>query len=181
MKTYVVLLRGINVGGRNALPMKELAGVLEALGCRGVRTVLQSGNVVLEAAGGTASGLAGGLAREIEARRGFAPYAIVLPLPDFTKAVKANPFPEAAADPRTLHLGFLDTAPRRPDLDRLESLRSGRERFRLAGRVFYLHAPDGVGRSRLAAGAERALGVPMTDRNWATVCRIRDLAAAGRD
>lgn len=181
MKTYVVLLRGINVGGRNALPMKELAGVLEGLGCREVRTVLQSGNAVLEAAGRTASGLAGRLAREIEARRGFAPHAIVLPLPDFTKAMAANPFPEAVNDPRGLHLGFLDAAPRRPDLDRLESLRAGRERFRLAGRVFYLHAPDGVGRSKLAAGAERALGVPMTDRNWRTVCRIRDLAAGGRD
>jgi len=58
----------------------------------------------------------------------------------------------------------------------LESLKSDSERFRLIGRVFYLHAPDGVGRSKLAAKAEKMLGVPMTDRNWRTVTTIQKLA-----
>lgn len=62
-------------------------------------------------------------------------------------------------------------------MKKLESLRKGSERFRLIGSVFYLHAPEGVGRSRLAASAEKALGGPMTDRNWRTVCRLRDMAS----
>lgn len=177
MKTHVVLLRGINVGGKNLLPMKELAALLEDFGCRSVRTYIQSGNVVLRSAGGTASGLAGRLTREIERRRGFAPHVLALSLADLEAAVAANPFPEAASDPKTLHLGFLDAVPRKPDLDRLRTLRAGKERFHLEGRCFYLHLPAGAGRSKLAAGAERAIGVPMTLRNWRTVCRIRDLAA----
>ena len=58
----------------------------------------------------------------------------------------------------------------------LEDLKSDSERFRLIGRVFYLYAPDGVGRSKLAANAERLLRVPMTDRNWRTVSTIQKMA-----
>jgi len=57
-------------------------------------------------------------------------------------------------------------------------LKKDSERFRLIGRVFYLHAPEGVGRSKLASGSERLLGVPMTDRNWNTVCKLREMATA---
>ncbi|HET8646920.1 MAG TPA: DUF1697 domain-containing protein, partial [Vicinamibacteria bacterium] len=78
--------------------------------------------------------------------------------------------------PTSLHLGFLASVPKNPDLDGLENLRSETERFRLIAGVFYLHAPDGVGRSKLAARAERLLGAPMTDRNWRTVCKLRDIA-----
>jgi len=61
-------------------------------------------------------------------------------------------------------------------MEMLESLRGERERFQLIDRVFYLHAPDGIGRSKLAANAERLLGVPMTDRNWRTVRALWDMA-----
>ena len=46
MKTYIALFRGINVGGRNILPMKDLVKILEDLGCSQVKTYIQSGNVV---------------------------------------------------------------------------------------------------------------------------------------
>jgi uncharacterized protein (DUF1697 family) len=62
-------------------------------------------------------------------------------------------------------------------LKKLESLKTKSERFALNDRVFYLHAPDGIGRSKLAANAERALGVAMTDRNWRTICKVRDMAS----
>lgn len=89
-------------------------------------------------------------------------------------ALLQNPFPDA--DPAFLHLGFLGAIPAHPDLAKLAGLKTENERFQLVDGVFYLHAPDGVGRSRLAAAAERLLGVPMTDRNWRTVCRLRDMA-----
>jgi len=101
---------------------------------------------------------------------------LLLELGDIEKAMEQNPFPEAEAAPATLHAGFLAATPERPDMKRLESLKSDTERFRLVGRVFYLHAPDGIGRSKLAAQAEKALGVPMTDRNWKTVSTIRKIA-----
>jgi len=87
-----------------------------------------------------------------------------------------NPFPEAETDPGSLHLGFLAFTPKSPDLKKLDCLKKERERFHLIERVFYLHAPEGVGRSKLAATAEKLLGVPMTDRNWRTMCKIRGLA-----
>lgn len=176
MKTCVALLRGINVGGKNLLPMKELVAMLEGLGATGVRTYLQSGNAVFDTAAKDLPGLAGELAAEIRKRRGFEPCILVLGLDAIEDAIRKNPFPEAEADPKSLHVGFLAHAPKNPDMARLESLRKTGERFRLIGSVFYLHAPEGVGRSRLAASAEKLLGVPMTDRNWQTVCKVQELA-----
>jgi uncharacterized protein (DUF1697 family) len=99
-----------------------------------------------------------------------------LELEDIERAIRKNPFPEAATDPTTLHAGFLASVPEKPNLRTLESLKSESERFQLIDKVFYLHAPGGIGRSKLAANAEKLLGAPMTDRNWRTVCKIRQMA-----
>ncbi len=176
MKTHIALFRGINVGGKNALPMKELSAVLEDLGAQSVQTYIQSGNALFKSAEKDPAGLSRKIAAEIKKRRGFEPHVQLLELRDIQRAVAGNPFPEAAADPKTLHLGFLAGAPKSPGLKALEGLKSGSERFKLIGRVFYLHAPQGVGRSKLAANAERLLGVPMTDRNWRTVCKLLEMA-----
>lgn len=176
MKTYIALLRGINVGGKNALPMSELVAVLEKFGARNVKTYIQSGNVVFAGPEKDASRLSNNISHEIKKRRGFEPHVLVLELRDIERAITENPFPEAATDPQTLHAGFLASAPEKPDLKRLASLKSNGERFRLIDKVFYLHAPEGIGRSKLAANAEKLLGVPMTDRNWRTVCTIHDMA-----
>ncbi len=176
MKTYVSLLRGINVGGRHSLPMKELRAVLEHLGCRDVTTYIQSGNAVFRSEEDDAARLARAIAGGIHARRGFEPRVAVLELADLERALTHNPFPDAEKDVRGLHVAFLASAPEHPDLSALEGLRSEGERFSLRGAVFYLHAPAGIGRSKLAASAEKLLGVPMTDRNWRTVCRLRELA-----
>ena len=177
MKPYVVLLRGINVGGKNPLPMKSLVALLEELGCSAVKTYIQSGNVVLLSRRG-APRLAAAISREIDRRHGFEPHVLLLTLDEFDAAIAANPFPEATKDPAGLHLGFLDAIPEDPKLKRMEELKTKTERFRLIGNTFYLHAPEGVGRSKLAAQSERLLGVTMTDRNWRTVSAIRSLAEA---
>lgn len=176
MKTYIALFRAINVGGKNRLPMKELVAVLEGLGARKVKTYIQTGNVVFESVEREALQLSGKMGREIKKRRGFEPHILLLELEDIERAIRKNPFPEAASDPKALHAGFLASKPEKPDLKALDSLKSGSERFRVIDRVFYLHAPDGIGRSKLAARAEKLLGVPMTDRNWRTVCTIREMA-----
>lgn len=175
MKTYIALFRGINVGGTGPLPMPALVAILEKLGARTVKTYIQSGNAVFIGKDEDTSRLALRIGVEIKQRRGFEPHVLILRPEDLERAIQQNPFPEAAADPQTLHAGFLADAPKRPDLKALESLKSDSERFRLIDRVFYLHAPAGIGRSKLAANAERLLGVPMTDRNWRTVTAIRKL------
>ncbi len=176
MKTCIALLRGINVGGNSSLPMKALVALLEEMGAQDVKTVIQSGNAVFRSTAPDRAQFAARLAGEIRARHGFAPHVLILGAEALEAAIAGNPFPEAESAPATLHLGFLDSAPQHPDLQKLDSLRKPSERFHLAGAVFYLHAPEGVGRSKLAAGAEKALGVAMTDRNWNTVCRLQELA-----
>jgi uncharacterized protein (DUF1697 family) len=72
----------------------------------------------------------------------------------------------------------LDSVPKNPDLEILESIKTDREQFKLINKVFYLHAPDGIGRSKLAAKVEKALGVTVTARNWRTVNEVMSIAMA---
>ncbi len=173
--TCIALFRGINIGGRHLLPMKELTGIFERLGATCVRTYIHSGNVVFRPGSADPARLAGRVAAEIVRTRGFEPLVLTLRLDELERAMANNPFRDAEDDPRMLSLGFLAGIPDNPDLDRLEDVRADSERFALIDAVFYLHAPEGFARSRLAASAERLLGVPMTSRNWRTVCAIRDL------
>ena len=178
MKICIALLRGINVGGKNALPMKEVIALLNDLGAEKVKTYIQSGNVVFGWKGKDLSRLANQITAEIKKRREFEPYVLLLDPADLEKIIKQNPFPEVdrADDPRALHAGFLGAAPKHPDLKALEGLKIDSERFHLTRNVFYLYAPDGIGRSKLAAKAEKLLGVPMTVRNWRTVITLLKLA-----
>lgn len=176
MRTCIALFRGINVGGNNSLPMKELVAILEGLGMRKIKTTIQSGNAVFQSAEKDLSQLSRKITAEIRSRQGFGPYVLILGLEAIKKAIAENPFSDAEADPGSLNLGFLGSRPESPDLEKLSRLKKGSERFHLTDGVFYLHAPEGVGRSKLAASAEKILGVPMTDRNWRTVCKIMEMA-----
>jgi uncharacterized protein (DUF1697 family) len=96
---------------------------------------------------------------------------------ELEQAIAGNPFPQADAESSSVHVGFLTSKPEKPNLEKLASLKIASEQYLLSDRVFYLYAPEGVGKSRLAAGAEKCLGVNMTDRNWRTVCKIREMIA----
>ncbi len=176
MKTYIALFRGINVGGNNVLPMKELVPILERIGALNVRTYIQSGNAIFQSQETNASLLSNKISAAIKRSRDFEPQVLLLELEEMENAIKSNPFPEAESEPKTLHVYFLASVPKNVDFDDLESIKSDQERFVLKDGVFYLHAPDGIGRSKLAANAEKLLGVPVTSRNWRTVCKIRDMA-----
>ena len=175
MKTYIALIRGINVIGRNSLPMKELVVLLEGVGARKIKTYIQSGNAVFQSAK-NAPQLSAQLADQIKKRCGFSPHVLILEVDAIEKAITQNPFPDAEKAPSSLHLGFLVSTPKSPDLKKLDTLRKASERFHLTNHVFYLHTPEGVGKSKLPANAEKLLGVAMTYRNWRTVCKIRAMA-----
>ena len=176
VKTYIALFRGINVGGSNVLPMKDLVTVLQNIGARNVRTYIQSGNAVFQSEERDATLLADTVRTEIKGRHGFEPQVLVMESGELARALGSNPFPEAESVPKTLHLYFLALMPENPDLDALKSIKGERERYVLKDGVFYLHAPDGIGKSKLAANVEKMLGVPATARNWRTVCRIMGMA-----
>ncbi len=156
--------------------MKELVSILESLGARHVKTYIQSGNAIFAAADQDVPSLSQKISLEIKKRRGFEPHVLLLNLKEFGRVIQRNPFSDETGDPRLLHAGFLAAVPNHPDLPALARLKSATERFKLIDRVFYLHAPDGVGRSKLAARVEKLLGVALTDRNWKTVMKIFEMA-----
>ena len=176
MNTYVALFRGINVGGKNLLPMKELVAVLECLGAKNIQTYIQSGNVIFQNSEKNISGFSNKIGIEIERNFGFSPHIMVLELAEIEKAIINNPFKEAETLPDTLHVGFLATVPANIDLPKLENIKQPSERFCLIDKIFYLSAPEGFGRSKLAANSERLIGIPMTYRNWRTLSKIREMA-----
>lgn len=176
MKTYIALFRGINVGGNNILPMKALAALLEKLGAHNVKTYIQSGNAVFQHAEENIPQLSSRISAAIKESHGFEPRVLLLELTELERALAANPFPEAEAEPKTLHLYFLAASPAAPDLSMLDNLKRDNEAFQLIDKVFYLHAPDGIGRSKLAERVEKALGVAATARNWRTVSQVMAMA-----
>lgn len=176
MQTYIALFRGINVGGRNILPMKDLVTRLEVLGCQDVRTYIQSGNAVFRHDEKDASRLATVIGEAVQERHEFKPRVLLLTSDQLEHAVASNPFPEAESDPSRLHVLFLAEVPKNPNFDTIERLRAENERLDLRSDIVYLHAPDGIGRSKLAASLEKAVGVTATGRNWRSVAKILELA-----
>ena len=182
MNTYITLFRGINVLGTHLLPMRELKLVLEKNGCVDVQTYIQSGNAIFRSSVSDAARVAKRLTAAVSKSHGFEPRVLVLTPGEIESAAAGNPFPEASENPKSLHLFFLAGPPKKADLQSIEALKASTERFALKGRIFYLHTPDGFGTSKLAARAERLLGVEATARNWRTVTTLLEMvkAAPGR-
>ena len=175
--TRIALLRGINVLGRNKLPMKGLVTVLEDAGFRSVRTYIQSGNVVFRGVRGTARTLSARIERLVLDHFGFAPRVMVITVSELAAAIRGNPFPEATRNHRSLHLYFLSEAPSKADLESLGRLDAGRDALALKGGVVYLYTPDGFGKSVLRSRLERCLGATGTARNWRTALELLKLAS----
>ncbi len=176
MKNWIALFRGVNVGGHNKLPMKALAAALEEGGLDNVRTYIRSGNVVFRTKTGTAATLSAKIAATVEKDFEFRPKVLVVSLADLAAAARGNPFPSAARDPKSVHLYFLDGVPKKPDVARIDAAKAKSEDYALKGRVFYLSTPAGFGVSKLAAAAEKLLGVGATARNWRTVTMLLEMA-----
>jgi uncharacterized protein (DUF1697 family) len=179
MATWIALLRGINVLGRNQVSMPALSAALERDGFARVRTYIQSGNVVFDCPGGSRAALAQRIARAVSDGHGFLPRVVVLSAGDLERAALGNPFPAAQVLPKSLHLYFLAAPARAADLERLHRVRSASEAFALRGRVLYLHTPEGFAASKVRNRIERALGVEATARNWRTVTQLIALARGG--
>ena len=172
MHTWVALFRGINVGGNNILKMAELKNLLQSLGCSEVKTYIQSGNVVFQSAGKKPAPLTRKIRTGVKAQYGFEPKVLLLTPSELRAAVDGNPFAKAITEPKTLHFFFLEASATQPDFASLDQAKSPSEEYELADGVFYLHAPEGIGRSKLAANAEKHLGVATTARNYRTVEKV---------
>ena len=181
MRTHLALLRGINVGGRNRLPMADLREIVRSLGHEDVATYIQSGNVVLRTDRTGSGDLAAELERAIAERSDVRPGVVVVTRDELAAVVAGNPYPDED-DPTRVHVEFhgAPISPAGADAVAAAEQRArdkgGADRATVAGSVVYLHTPDGLGRSELAAQLARrpraATPSVTTMRNWATVTRL---------
>ncbi|QDV24440.1 DUF1697 domain-containing protein [Aureliella helgolandensis] len=169
MNRWIALFRGINVGGKNVLPMKKLATDLAELKRHNIRTYIPSGNVVFDSKAKNASSLAKSIRSHVEVKHGFAPQDFILGVEDLQQAIDENPFPIATSDAKSLLLFFLERSPTNVSVEALDADKTSTENFRMSDGVFYLHPLDGIERSKLASAVEKHLGVATTTRNYRTV------------
>jgi len=172
----LLLLRAVNVGGRK-LSMAEARGALEELGFRNVTSVLQTGNVLLDAGSRSGDALERFVERELEKRLRLRADAFVRSAQEIDEIVARNPFPRHAIDdPARLHVVFLKAAPQAAAPAALRAAIRGREIVEAVGRQLYAHYPDGAGESKMTLSViEKHLGVRGTARNWNTVLRLASL------
>ncbi|MBI1826131.1 MAG: DUF1697 domain-containing protein [Planctomycetes bacterium] len=178
--TYVALLRGINVGGKNSIPMRELAAMFAKADCADVRTYIQSGNVIFTASPKCAKMLPKLMAEQIEHRFGFHVPVIIRSADELQRVATKNPFLRRDIEPDQCHVAFLANTPNKADAAELDPRRSPGDSFMIQGQEIYLHLPKGVAKSKLTnAYFDSKLRTVSTVRNWRTVLKLIELSKLG--
>jgi uncharacterized protein (DUF1697 family) len=178
MARYVALLRGINLGRNRRIGMADLRDALTDAGYEEVRTLGQSGNVVLDAPGGrSADAVADQVERAIADRFGMESRVVVRTPRQLAAVVERDPLGDVADDPRLYLVHFLSDKPAAAALRSLKVADVAPEVFAAHGRELYSWHPSGQQRSPLAKLiADTDLGVVVTNRNWNTVTKLLALA-----
>jgi uncharacterized protein (DUF1697 family) len=175
MGTYVALLRGINVGGHNRVPMPALRELCDDLGYTDVVTYIQSGNVVLRSPARSAAAVEQALTSAIAKELGLTIAVIVRTKAELERISDGSPFVKAA--PNRLHVAFLDEKPAAARVRALEAYDAGPDEVKVRGREAYVHTPGGYGTTKLSGSfIEKQLQVAATARNWNTVTKLLELA-----
>ena len=172
--THVALLRGINVGGKNPLPMKALAEEFVAAGCGDVRKFIQSGNVIFSAPPGKdESELAQLLGERLVERFGYTAPLVLRTTEELRAVIATNPYLALDAPEDSLHVMFLTATPDAGAVKKLDPDRSPGDEYRVIGREIYLRLPNGMARTKLTnAYFDTKLGVTSTARNWRTTTKL---------
>jgi uncharacterized protein (DUF1697 family) len=183
--TWIVLLRGVNLGSHNQIAMPALRATLEAHGCTDVRTHLQSGNVVLGARERGEGAIVAKVGAALVEGHGIDCPVVVRTPRQWATAIAASPFADrvaggegGGADPKAVHVTFLDAPPPPDALADVDPGWHAPDELVVIGREVHLWCPGGYGRTKLTpAYLERRTGRVATDRNWNTVLALAELAA----
>ncbi|MEX2210827.1 MAG: DUF1697 domain-containing protein [Gaiellaceae bacterium] len=168
MGAWVALLRAVNLGSRNKVPMAELRRVFEGAGCESVRTYIQSGNVLFEHTAPDRAALEAAVAEEF----GVETVIVLRMAGQLRSLARAHPF---GRDTSKSAAAFLAEKPAQAALTALASLDIAPDRFAAVGPDVALYYPNGFQGAKLtAARLEKQLGVQATLRNWRTVTRLAD-------
>ncbi|HEX3087142.1 MAG TPA: DUF1697 domain-containing protein [Ilumatobacteraceae bacterium] len=175
MTTWIVLLRGVNVGGANRLAMADLRDLVTTLGHSGVATYIQSGNVVMTSPRTDRSTMATEICSQIADSFGHKVSAVLRTPDELRHALANNPF--ATDEGTRVLITFLSDKPSPADVDALEPDRFLPDQFAIVGSELYGYYPNGAGRSKMTLDYfEKRLHVRGTARNLNTVAKLIDLA-----
>jgi uncharacterized protein (DUF1697 family) len=173
---YLALLRGINVGGKNKIQMKDLSAMFVAAGCKNVRTFIQSGNVIFDAPAKLTAKVPGLIAAQIADSLGYKTPVVMRSMAELEDAVSSNVFLKMGAAEDSLFLMFLATLPDPSKVMALDPDRSPGDEYVVRGREIYLRLPNGVADSKLTnAYFDSKLSTTSTARNWRTVTKLLEL------
>jgi uncharacterized protein (DUF1697 family) len=173
LQAYIALLRGINVGGKNMLPMKDLIQMFEAAKCDQVRAYIQSGNIIFQTTPKIASTLPEKISAQISKSFSYKIPVILRSVSEMEAIVAGNPFVKSGGVVDLLHVLFLAAAPEPANVAQLDGKRSPPDEFAVKDREVYLRLPNGAGRTKLTnAYFDSKLGVIGTQRNWRTVATL---------
>jgi uncharacterized protein (DUF1697 family) len=176
MKTYISILRGINVGGRKMITMDALSKLYESLGCTHVITYIQSGNVIFDSSRGNSQDLGEAIARKIKESCRIDVDVFMRSRDDFDRIIKNNPFSNNKNTSR-LYVTFLSDIPSDHFVNTLDAGKGGAEEFVIAGKEIYVFCPNGYGRAKFSNNYfEKKLNVSATTRNWNTVTTLFSMA-----
>ena len=175
-KTYVSLLRGINVSGVKKVPMPELKKLYEKIGLQHVTTYIQSGNVVFvsDKDKQTITQL---IEKIILSHFGFEVSVLVLDESELNAVISSNPFLGTEnIDVKQLYVTFLFEKPAEDKIQEMGSITSGNEAFKIKGNTVYGYYPDGYGKAKLNNNFfEKKLKVSATTRNWQSTVALQKL------
>ncbi len=176
MPSHIALLRGINVGGKNKLPMKQLVEIFEELGCTEVTSYIQSGNVIFRAGVTLAREIPDTVSGEIARRFGYKVPVVLRRASGLRQVLARNPLLQAGMNTKMLAVAFLATRPSAARVRSLDPDRSPPDTFAVHGREIYLCFPNGVARTKLTNQYfDKRLETICTVRNWATVRKLADM------
>jgi uncharacterized protein (DUF1697 family) len=179
-KTYIALLRGINVSGHKTILMDDLKALFEKMNFGEVKTYIQSGNIVFKTGENlTDAELAQRIQQSITGRYNFFVPVFIRSGEEMAKTLAENPFlKEKDINPDWLHVTFLSDSPRQSDREAISKYDFSPDRFYLVRNEAYLYCPQGYGNTKISnLFFENRLKVSATTRNWKTVIKLVDLAS----
>jgi len=177
MNTYIAMLRGINVSGKNLIKMNDLREIFAKLGLTNVSTYIQSGNVIFNSPETATEELAQNIAAKITAGFGYNVPVIVLNVLEFEYIYKNNPLNDGIRETGYLHITFLSATPAGFDIKAIEQKKQKGEEIAISGNACYLYCPNGYGNTKLTnTFLESKLKVTATTRNLKTTGELLKMA-----
>ena len=175
---YAALLRGVNVGGKNKLPMRELSTMFSDAGCTDVVHYIQSGNVLFHASASVSERIAAVIEERVQARFGFTPPVVVRTKRELASVVLENPFVARGEDKAKLFVMFLADRPSAARIAELDPQRSPGDEFVVRGKDIFMCLGAGAAKTKLTNDYfDRRLATTSTSRNWRTVQKLLELLA----